>query len=308
MKIEKINISEITEYENNAKLHPREQIEQIKKSIQEFGNNDPIAIDENNVIIEGHGRYKALKELGFDEVEVIRLSHMSEEQKRAYILVHNKLTMNSDFDIDILQLELDDIEDIDMSDFGFEPEDDFKTTEQKVRENDYSGSLVDDFIIMPQSIFDTRQGIWQNRKREWLDLGIKSEVGREGNLTFAKSMNTASLGGTSIFDPVLCEIGYTWFTPHEGSKIIDPFAGGSVRGIVAERLGHEYTGIDLREEQIDANFDNAREIGIDLDKVNWICDDSKNVDRYIQDESADLIFACPPYFDLEVYSDNENDI
>lgn len=290
MKIEKINISEITEYENNAKLHPREQIEQIKKSIQEFGNNDPIAIDENNVIIEGHGRYKALKELGFDEVEVIRLSHMSEEQKRAYILVHNKLTMNSDFDIDILQLELDDIEDIDMSDFGFEPEDDFKTTEQKVRENDYSGSLVDDFIIMPQSIFDTRQGIWQNRKREWLDLGIKSEVGREGNLTFAKSMNTASLGGTSIFDPVLCEIGYTWFTPHEGSKIIDPFAGGSVRGIVAERLGHEYTGIDLREEQIDANFDNAREIGIDLDKVNWICDDSKNVDRYIQDESADLIF------------------
>lgn len=95
MKIEKINISEITEYENNAKLHPREQIEQIKKSIQEFGNNDPIAIDENNVIIEGHGRYKALKELGFDEVEVIRLSHMDDEQKRAYILAHNKLTMNS---------------------------------------------------------------------------------------------------------------------------------------------------------------------------------------------------------------------
>lgn len=88
MKIEKINISEITEYENNAKLHPREQIEQIKKSIQEFGNNDPIAIDENNVIIEGHGRYKALQELGFDEVEVIRLSHMDDEQKRAYILAH----------------------------------------------------------------------------------------------------------------------------------------------------------------------------------------------------------------------------
>lgn len=71
MKIEKLNIAEITEYENNAKLHPREQIEQIKKSIQEFGNNDPIAIDENNVIIEGHGRYKALQELGYDEVEVI---------------------------------------------------------------------------------------------------------------------------------------------------------------------------------------------------------------------------------------------
>ncbi len=90
MKIEKLNIAEITEYENNAKLHPREQIEQIKKSIQEFGNNDPIAIDENNVIIEGHGRYKALQELGYDEVEVIRLSHMDDEQKRAYILAHNE--------------------------------------------------------------------------------------------------------------------------------------------------------------------------------------------------------------------------
>lgn len=113
MKIEKINISEITEYENNAKLHPREQIEQIKKSIQEFGNNDPIAIDENNVIIEGHGRYKALQELGYDEVEVIRLSHMDDEQKRAYILAHNKLTMNSGFDIELLNSELESIVNID---------------------------------------------------------------------------------------------------------------------------------------------------------------------------------------------------
>lgn len=118
MKIEKINIQEITEYENNAKLHPREQIEQIKKSIQEFGNNDPIAIDENNVIIEGHGRYKALKELGFDNVEVIRLSHMDDEQKRAYILAHNKLTMNSGFDIELLNSELESIVNIDMEDLG----------------------------------------------------------------------------------------------------------------------------------------------------------------------------------------------
>lgn len=154
MKIEKINISEITEYENNAKLHPREQIEQIKKSINEFGNNDPIAIDENNVIIEGHGRYKALQELGFGEVEVIRLSHMSEEQKRAYILVHNKLTMNSDFDIDILQLELDDIDDIDMSDFGF----DFEEIEgieediEDVQQDEYDEELRET-NIKPGDIF-----------------------------------------------------------------------------------------------------------------------------------------------------------
>nr|DAF40828.1 MAG TPA: Putative modification methylase [Caudoviricetes sp.] len=308
MKIEILPINKIKPYENNAKLHPKEQIDQIKKSIKEFGNNDPIAIDENNVIIEGHGRFLALKELGYDEVEIIRLSHMTDEQKKAYILAHNKLTMNSGFDIDVLELELDDIVSIDMSDFGFEFDDDYKTTEQKLKENDYSGSLVDDFIIMPQSIFDTRQGVWQNRKKEWLELGITSEIGREENMIFSKSLNTGNLRGTSIFDPVLCEVGYTWFTPFENAQIIDPFSGGSVRGIVAERLGYRYTGIDLRKEQIDANYNNAREIGSDISKINWICDDSLNVDQYIEDDSADLIFACPPYFDLEVYSDNDKDI
>jgi ParB-like chromosome segregation protein Spo0J len=81
VKIEKINISEITEYENNAKLHPREQIEQIKKSINEFGNNDQIAIDENNVIIEGHGRYKALQELGFGELAALENIEYDEENQ-----------------------------------------------------------------------------------------------------------------------------------------------------------------------------------------------------------------------------------
>ncbi len=119
MKIEKISIDEIKPYENNAKLHPPEQIEQIKKSISEFGNNDPIAVDENNVIIEGHGRYEALKQLGFDKIAVIRLSHLTEQQKKAYILAHNKLTMNTGFDFDVLNLELEDIVDFDMSDFGF---------------------------------------------------------------------------------------------------------------------------------------------------------------------------------------------
>lgn len=119
LKIEYIPIDDIKTYENNAKLHPAEQIEQIKKSIQEFGFNDPIAIDENNVIIEGHGRYIACRELGINEVPIIRLNELDEEHKRAYMLVHNKLTMNSDFDIDKLNLELDEIS-FDMSEYGFE--------------------------------------------------------------------------------------------------------------------------------------------------------------------------------------------
>jgi hypothetical protein len=124
-------ISAVKPYGKNAKLHPPEQIEQIKKSIQEFGNNDPIAIDENDVIIEGHGRLEALKLLRFKEIEVTKLTHLSEEQKKAYILVHNKLTMNTGFDFNILDAELAKIENVEMQDFGFEMneinEEDFDT-------------------------------------------------------------------------------------------------------------------------------------------------------------------------------------
>ena len=119
MEIQYINIDEIVEYKNNVKIHTQEQIEQIMTSIERYGNNDPIAIDENNVIIEGHGRYLALKELGEIEIPVIQLKHLTEEQKREYILVHNKLTMNTGFDIEKLKTELEMI-DFDMTLFNFQ--------------------------------------------------------------------------------------------------------------------------------------------------------------------------------------------
>lgn len=147
MKMEKIYIDKIKPYENNAKLHPPEQIEQIKKSIMEFGNNDPIAIDENNVIIEGHGRLEALKQLDFKEVEIIRLTHLNEQQKKAYILAHNKLTMNTGFDFDTLNLELDSIVDFDMSDVGFLidlPKDDQNINEaKKIDTSDFDDEKFD---------------------------------------------------------------------------------------------------------------------------------------------------------------------
>jgi site-specific DNA-methyltransferase (adenine-specific) len=120
LKVEYVDIDSIKPYKKNAKLHPKEQIEQIKKSIEEFGMNDPIAIDKDNIIIEGHGRLLACKDLGITEVPIIRLDHLTDEQRKAYTLAHNKLTMNTDFDIDILTEELNDILDIDMSDFGFD--------------------------------------------------------------------------------------------------------------------------------------------------------------------------------------------
>ena len=145
MEIIQVDINTIKPYEKNAKRHPKKQIEQIKKSIQEFGFNDPIAIDENNIIIEGHGRYEALKELDYKDVECIRLSHLTEEQKKAYILVHNKLNMETGFDIDVLNDELMNIETIDMENFDLEInlDDMFKENERTRTDNKYNLDLID---------------------------------------------------------------------------------------------------------------------------------------------------------------------
>ena len=120
LQIEYIDIEELKTYPGNAKIHTAEQIEQIKKSIDEFGFNDPIAVWQNNEIIEGHGRLIAATEMGLKELPIIRLDNLTDEQRRAYILVHNKLTMNTDFDLDMLAAELDDIINISMDKFGFE--------------------------------------------------------------------------------------------------------------------------------------------------------------------------------------------
>lgn len=119
LKIEYINIADIKPYAGNVKEHPSDQIEQIKKSIEEFGFADPIAIWKDE-IVEGHGRYLAAQEMGLDKVPVIRLDDLTDEQRRAYTLVHNKLTMNTGFNIEMLDLELNAIDDIDMEQFGFE--------------------------------------------------------------------------------------------------------------------------------------------------------------------------------------------
>ena len=158
MKIVKIKIDDVKPYENNVKLHPQEQIEQIKKSILDFGNNDPIAVDENNVIIEGHGRFMALQQLGYKEVECIILTNLNEDQKNAYRLVHNKLTMNSDFDLRGLEEELNKIQ-IDMSPFEF----DMKEIEKQISIlNDNERDLEEDDIPEPPSNpFSKIGNIWQ---------------------------------------------------------------------------------------------------------------------------------------------------
>lgn len=162
----------------------------------------------------------------------------------------------------------------------------------------------------PFSILDTKSGLWQARKRNWIKLGIKSEVGRDAKTyhiqDWASDKGRTMPSDTSIFDPVLCELMYKWFCP-SGGAILDPFAGGSVRGIVANYLGFHYTGIDIRQEQVDSN----REQALDILEVNnqpqWYVGDSNKVLDEMKTE-FDLVFSCPPYADLEVYSDLEGDI
>lgn len=178
--------------------------------------------------------------------------------------------------------------------------------------------LRDKYIEPPFSLLNKNSGTWRNRTRLWKSKGIQSEIGRE-----AKAYNTAKwlkekadrhdkhkMSDTSIFDPTLCEIMYHWFCPH-GGRILDSFAGGSVRGIVANYLGYKYTGIDIRPEQIKSNNDQAKLI-IPDNMPKWICGDSNielmklgGTKKFVP---YDMLFTCPPYGDLEVYSKIPGDI
>ncbi len=173
------------------------------------------------------------------------------------------------------------------------------------------------FIFPPFTVLRTFDKEWQRRKRQWLRLGIESETGRGDELLHkGKTLDTKSgekwssggplwqNSGTSIFDPVLCELMYSWFCP-KGGQVVDPFAGGSVRAIVAAYLGLTYWGCELRAEQVAANVVQGEKLTPENPPV-WVCGDAGRELRGAP--AADFVFSCPPYGNLEVYSDLEGDI
>lgn len=174
------------------------------------------------------------------------------------------------------------------------------------------------FLAPPFSVLDTKQGAWIKRRRMWLKLGIQSELGREGiKSTYQVSCFSgpkygkakaaaAKLDTTSIFDPVLCELAYSWWCK-PGGIIVDPFAGGSVRGVVASKLGFKYWGCELRGEQVDANRDQLTDRTTGQHKPKWHRGDS-GTQVAAKAPKADFVFSCPPYGSLEVYSDDPADI
>lgn len=166
------------------------------------------------------------------------------------------------------------------------------------------GTKKNNGVLMPSHTSGDPSFYQKKRAKE-------AELGRE--LTTDESLadhyvpsDAPTASGTSIFDPVLCELAYRWFCP-PGGQIIDPFAGGSVRGIVASKLGRLYFGCELRAEQVNANRDQADRI-CDEPMPQWHVGDSRDIVSHAGGIEGDFLFSCPPYADLEVYSDNPQDL
>lgn len=353
--VELIAREKLVTYARNARTHSEDQIRQIAASIEEFGWTNPLLVDADLNVIAGHGRLLAAELVGLDRVPCIVLGHLTEPQRRALVLADNQLALNAGWDMDLLRTELVGLESVsfDLSLLGFSDFDLASFMAPAQAESPQAkamGSLAAEFMIPPFSVLNAREGWWQDRKQEWIALGIDSELGRGENLlkmsdtllepdptkrgamvagrkADAKSTGTqdwvqrkiasgeiaggmaAKKTGTSIFDPVLCEIVYRWFSPASG-VVLDPFSGGSVRGVVAAVLGRKYHGVDLRAEQIEANRAQWEKINVHAAKCEapaWYIGDSREAVPTLEIE-ADLVFSCPPYGDLEVYSDDPADI
>jgi DNA modification methylase len=317
LKVDYLPTLDLIPYANNTRTHSDEQVSQICSSIKEFGFTNPVLIDEDNGLIAGHGRVMAAKKLGLNQVPTIKLTGLSDAQRKAYIIADNKLALNAGWDDELLKVELEGLKDLDfdISLTGFSDDELDELFGDDELDGDYTesnGSLSDRFGVPPFSVLNAREGWWQDRKKSWLALGIKSEEGRDIEPTNISSKAPAYMQGRgnndggSIFDPVLCELAYKWFTP-AGGTVLDPFAGGSVRGVVASKLGYQYVGGELRGEQVTANRKQADEICSDPMPV-WVEGDSAKIDNSCADVKADIVFSCPPYADLEVYSDDPADI
>lgn len=188
MQIDSIRIDTLIPYVKNSRTHGENQIAQIAASIREFGFTNPLLIDGDGGIIAGHGRLMAARKLGMSEVPCIRLLHLTETQRRAYVIADNKLALNAGWDEEMLALELGELnyEGFDVSLLGF-TDSEIKAlgVEDAIDENedvcDYQkGILAGRFMIPPFSVLNAREGWWQDRKRAWLALGISSELGRGG--------------------------------------------------------------------------------------------------------------------------------
>lgn len=268
---------------------------------------------------------------------IIKATELSEEEQREFIIKDN--VGYGEWDMDALANEWD-AEDLD--DWGLDvwQNKEWENGEASGATNSKpaNASLNDRFIVPPFSILDTRKGYWQDRKKKWRELIGDNGESRNDTLITSPEIKYKDLyqrtrqhreelgitfkeyldkyvpddvkereaskvlsAGVSLLDPVMAEIVCRWFG-QDNCKTFDCFAGDSVFGYVSAHLGNEFVGIELRPEQ--AQLNNERVEGM---TARYINDDGQNVAQHIAPDSQDLLFSCPPYFDLEKYSDLEND-
>ena len=175
---EQTPIGQLQPYKNNARLHSDEQIDQIAQSIEEFGFLNPVLVDDQYTILAGHGRVMGAKKLGLDTVPTIQIKHLSESQKKAYIIADNQIALNAGWDKNILKIELESLADFDypLEITGLSLDQIEELDKEKVDAKN-NNKLADKFLIPPFTVFNAREGWWQDRKQFWLSLGIKSELG-----------------------------------------------------------------------------------------------------------------------------------
>lgn len=320
MHIEFVRLSKILAAKRNPKKHDAAQMD---ASVRRFGFADPPVLDERSgALVEGHGRVEALQRMkaaggapplriqvakdGEWLVPIVRgVRFDNAKEAEAYLLAHNAIGAGLwDDDLARILAEHDDHTGLGWSDPDIARI--IKAAEDNARAD--GPALQDRFIVPPFSVLDTKQGYWQERKRRWTAIGIQSEIGRKDNLLkMSDTMLAHQKGGTSIFDPVLCELAYRWFSPPAGA-VLDPFAGGSVRGIVAGVLGRSYLGVDLRAEQVVENAKQWKKIAKTSPRVvQWMAGDSRALITPALG-SFDFVFSCPPYADLEQYSEDPADL
>lgn len=272
---------------------------------------------------------------------IIKASELSEAEMREFIIKDN--VGYGEWDMDALANEWDaeELNDWGVDNWDASGWDDPDTGGEGSDSEPKNGSLNDRFVVPPFSILDTRKGYWQARKKMWreqigdmgesrndklitspeikykdlyqrtrkhreeLGLSFKEYIDRYVPAEVLEHEASKVLSkGVSLFDPVLSETMVKWFAPFEGSKIFDCFAGDTYKGLVFAMCGHVFRGVELRQEQVDINNRVLEGRGLD---IQYICDDGQNVAKHFEPESQDMLFSCPPYYDLEVYSDDPKD-
>jgi hypothetical protein len=315
----------IEDFQGGLKKRGKREIEQIITSLERFGFSFPFFVwqyEGHNYCLDGHGRIAALAELrrrgyALPVFPVVYVDAADENEAKQKLLRLNSQygTMTVDTVLEFMDgLEIEGPELALPSGYL-----DLDELEGQATDTGPAPSLFDRFMVPPFSVLNARSGWWQDRKRAWIELGIKSEEGRTVSGAALHSLHNsparaestqkiiaAGPEASSVFDPVLTEIAYRWFSPEAG-LVLDPFAGGSVRGIVASKLGRRYVGHELRVEQVEANRAQAATLCAE-NPPTWIIGDSRNIDTTCADLEADFVFSCPPYADLEVYSDDPADL